>query len=106
MVFEKSLIDLVKGIRVHADKESEYISKCLGEIKKELKVTFFSFGGEEEEEKRGLKGCGHGAVGRLGYQGAGASEAHLCEDERGRRGGEVRGLKEVRGRSWGLEGTW
>lgn len=37
-MFEKTLIDLVKGIRVHADKESEYISKCLAEIKKELKV--------------------------------------------------------------------
>lgn len=42
-MFEKTLIDLVKGIRVNADKESEYISKALAEIKKELKVlSFFS----------------------------------------------------------------
>lgn len=36
MVFEKSLTAMVKGIRAHRGKETEYINTCLGEIHKEL----------------------------------------------------------------------
>jgi len=36
MVFEKSLTAMVKGIRAHRGKESEYINTCVQEIQKEL----------------------------------------------------------------------
>jgi len=36
MVFEKSLTAMVKGIRAHRGKETEYISVCLQEIQKEV----------------------------------------------------------------------
>lgn len=36
MVFEKSLTAMVKGIRAHRGKETEYISQCLQEIQKEV----------------------------------------------------------------------
>jgi len=36
MVFEKTLTAMVKGIRAHRGKESEYINTCLQEIQKEL----------------------------------------------------------------------
>jgi len=37
-MFEKTLQDLVKGVRAHKDNEAEYINKALGEIREELKV--------------------------------------------------------------------
>jgi len=36
MVFEKSLTAMVKGIRAHRGRETEYISTCLQEIQKEV----------------------------------------------------------------------
>ncbi|CAJ1376597.1 unnamed protein product [Effrenium voratum] len=36
MVFEKSLTAMVKGIRAHRGKESDYINTCLAEIQKEI----------------------------------------------------------------------
>jgi len=36
MVFEKSLTAMVKGIRAHRGKESEYINSCLQELQKEI----------------------------------------------------------------------
>ncbi|CAE7746290.1 Ap3d1 [Symbiodinium pilosum] len=36
MVFEKSLTAMVKGIRAHRGKESEYINSCIAEIKNEV----------------------------------------------------------------------
>jgi len=36
MVFEKSLTAMVKGIRAHRGKESEYINTCITEIKNEV----------------------------------------------------------------------
>lgn len=36
MVFEKSLTAMVKGIRAHRGKETEYISSCVQEIQKEV----------------------------------------------------------------------
>mmetsp|Transcript_12371 Transcript_12371/g.33951 ORF Transcript_12371/g.33951 Transcript_12371/m.33951 type:complete len:1045 (-) Transcript_12371:207-3341(-) len=36
MVFEKSLTAMVKGIRAHRGKETEYISQCIQEIQKEV----------------------------------------------------------------------
>ncbi len=35
-MFEKTLSDLVKGVRANKRSESEYISKCIQEIKEEL----------------------------------------------------------------------
>ncbi|KAI9296535.1 Adaptor protein complex AP-3 delta subunit [Neoconidiobolus thromboides FSU 785] len=37
-MFEKSLNDLIKGIRAHKKNEKEYILKCIEEIRKELKT--------------------------------------------------------------------
>jgi AP-3 complex subunit delta len=36
-LFKKSLNDLVKGIRSNKDREDEYISTCIAEIKDELR---------------------------------------------------------------------
>lgn len=36
-MFEKSLSDLVKGIRSNKKNEGEYISRCVAEIKEELR---------------------------------------------------------------------
>jgi AP-3 complex subunit delta-1 len=36
-MFEKTLSDLVRGIRSHKGSEAQYISQCMTEIKKELK---------------------------------------------------------------------
>lgn len=36
MVFEKSLTAMVKGIRAHRGKETDYISQCIQEIQKEV----------------------------------------------------------------------
>ena len=38
-MFEKSLQDLVKGIRAHKKTESKYIAGAIEEIKKELQAT-------------------------------------------------------------------
>ena len=35
-MFEKTLSDLVKGVRANKRSEAEYISKCIQEIKEEL----------------------------------------------------------------------
>ena len=35
-MFEKTLLDLVKGIRSHKDREAQYISDCIRECKDEL----------------------------------------------------------------------
>jgi hypothetical protein len=35
-MFEKTLLDLVKGIRDHKSNEAQYISECIREIKTEL----------------------------------------------------------------------
>lgn len=37
MVFERTLSDLVRGIRTHKNDEANFINKCLAEIKEELK---------------------------------------------------------------------
>lgn len=37
LLFTKNLTSMVKGIRAAKENKSEYISKCLGEIKDELK---------------------------------------------------------------------
>jgi len=42
MVFEKTLTAMVKGIRAHRGKESEYINSCLQEIQKEVISTNMS----------------------------------------------------------------
>jgi AP-3 complex subunit delta len=36
-MFQKSLADLIRGIRNHKKDESEFISLCLREIKEEVK---------------------------------------------------------------------
>ena len=36
-MFEKSLLDLVKGIRSHKDNEAQYINSCVNEIRNEIK---------------------------------------------------------------------
>ena len=38
-MFEKSLLDMVKGIRDHKNDEATYISLCIKEIKSELNST-------------------------------------------------------------------
>ena len=38
-LFQKSLQDLIKGIRSNKDSNSEYISKAIAECKAELKST-------------------------------------------------------------------
>ena len=35
-MFEKTLLDLVKGIRAHKDNEAQFISDCIRECKDEL----------------------------------------------------------------------
>lgn len=40
-MFKKSLADLVRGIRSHKKNEAPYISKCLQEIKEELRSNNF-----------------------------------------------------------------
>lgn len=37
-MFEKSLADLVRGIRAHKDDEALYVGSCIAEIKREVKV--------------------------------------------------------------------
>lgn len=37
-MFQKSLSDLVRGIRAHKKDEAQFISSCLQEIKEELKA--------------------------------------------------------------------
>ena len=41
-MFEKTLSDLVRGIRAHKDDEPGYIAECLLEIKKELRTDNMS----------------------------------------------------------------
>ncbi|CAF1649209.1 unnamed protein product, partial [Didymodactylos carnosus] len=36
-IFDKSLHDIVRGIRNHKDNEAKYIAECIDEIKQELK---------------------------------------------------------------------
>jgi hypothetical protein len=38
-IFQKSLQDLVKGIRTHKHDPSSYISQCIAECKQELRST-------------------------------------------------------------------
>jgi len=38
-MFEKSLTDLVKGIRANKSNESQFISTCLAEIRQEVAST-------------------------------------------------------------------
>ena len=41
-MFEKSLSDLVRGIRAHKEDEAGYIAECIREIKKELRTDNMS----------------------------------------------------------------
>lgn len=39
-MFERSLLDLVKGIRSHKDDEAQFIADCIRECKEELNSTY------------------------------------------------------------------
>ncbi len=54
-MFEKTLSDMVKGIRAHPRDEGRYISTCLAEIKEEFKTSLPGVKQQAHEKNQALR---------------------------------------------------